>query len=41
MVVEFAAHGADEADDGLAAGEDPNDVGSAADLTGESLLRVV
>jgi hypothetical protein len=31
-------HGADEADQGAAVGEDPDDVGAAADLTVETFL---
>jgi hypothetical protein len=32
---------ADEADEGVAAGEDADDVGAAADLAVEAFLRVV
>jgi hypothetical protein len=35
----FGQDGADEADEGVAAGEDADDVGAAADLAVEPLLR--
>ncbi len=41
VVVELAEHRADQADDALAVGEDADDVGAAADLAVEPLLRVV
>src|SRR5262249_60114135 len=41
FVVLFGQHGADEADDGVAGGEDPHDVGAAADLLVQPLLGVV
>ena len=41
FVVLFGEHGADEADDGVAVGEDPDDVGAAAELLVQSLLGVV
>jgi hypothetical protein len=34
----FGQHGADEADQGVAVGEDPDDVGAAADLLVEPFL---
>jgi hypothetical protein len=34
----FGEHGADEAGDGVAVGEDADDVGAAADLGVESLV---
>jgi hypothetical protein len=37
----FGEHGADEADDAVAGGEDRDDVGAAADLFVESFDRVV
>jgi hypothetical protein len=37
----FGQDGADQADEGVTAGEDPDDVGAAADLPVESFLRVV
>ncbi len=41
LVVLFGEHGADEADDGGAVGEDPDDVGAAAELLVEPFLGVV
>jgi hypothetical protein len=41
FVVLFGQDGADEADQGIAAGEDPDDIGAAADLAVQPLLRVV
>ena len=41
FVVLFGQDSADEADQGVAAGEDPDDVGAAADLAVEPFLRVV
>ena len=41
FVVLFGQDGADEADQGVAAGEDPDDVGAAADLPVQPFLRVV
>ena len=41
FVVLLGQDGADEADQGVAAGEDPDDVGAAADLPVQPLLRVV
>jgi hypothetical protein len=41
FVVLLGQDGADEADDGFAAGEDADDVGAAADLLVQALLRVV
>ena len=41
FVVLFGQDGADEADDGVAVGEDPDDVGAAADLAVEPLVGVV
>lgn len=41
FVVLLGQHGADQADEGFTAGEDPDDVGAAADLSVEPLLRVV
>jgi hypothetical protein len=38
FVVLFGEHGADEAGDGVAVGEDADDVGAAADLGVESLV---
>ena len=37
----FGQHGADEADQGVAVGEDADDVGAAADLLVEPFLGVV
>ena len=37
----FGQHGADEADQGVAVGEDADDVGAAPDLFVESFLGVV
>ena len=37
----FGQHGTDEADQSVAVGEDPDDVGAAADLLVEPLLGVV
>jgi len=37
----FGEHGADEADEGVTAGEDADDVGAAADLAVEPFLGVV
>ena len=41
FVVLPGEHGADEPDQGVAVGEDADDVGAAADLAVESFLRVV
>ncbi len=41
FVVLFGQHGADEADQGVAVGEDTDDVGAPADLFVESFLGVV
>ena len=41
FVVLLGQDGADEADQGVAAGEDPDDVGAAADLAVQPLLGVV
>src|SRR3712207_3383838 len=41
FVVLLGEDGADEADEGVAVGEDADDVGAAADLPVETLLRVV
>jgi hypothetical protein len=38
FVVLLGEDGAEEADQGIAAGEDPDDVGAAADLAVEALL---
>ena len=40
-VVLLGQDGADEADQGVAVGEDPDDVGAPADLAIESFLRIV
>jgi hypothetical protein len=39
--VVFGQHRTDEADQGVAVGEDADDVGAAADLLVEAFLRVV
>src|SRR3954467_15053946 len=41
FVVLLGGHGADEADDRAAVGEDPDDVGAAPDLSVEPLVGVV
>ena len=41
FVVLLGEDGADEAGDGVAVGEDPDDVGAAADLPVQPFLRVV
>src|SRR6476660_2265358 len=41
FVVLLGQHGADQADDRVAVGKDPDDVGAPADLSVEPLVRVV
>jgi hypothetical protein len=41
FVVLFGQDGADEANDAVAVGEDADDVGAAADLSVEALVRVI
>jgi hypothetical protein len=41
IVVLFGEHGADEADYGVAGGEDANEVGASADFPVEAFLGVV